>query len=401
MSASGSFLDKPSKRYLILAVLIFGFFVVMTFNYVISTLLVEIGGTFKVSIGTASQILTVFRFVGLVIGLVLSLLAIRFKLKNLFVLGMFFFAVGILGSFFAPNFLSILVLQAFVGTGFTMVTVLTVAMIGETLPLRERGFAVALTFVAQFVANIFVPPISSSLALIGTWRTVLLWFVFPLSIASIILSWLLIPSRLQALSAKPQYKQAFKQILLNKSAIACLVNVSLMTLPFIISTYAVSFYRIDFHQTLSTAAFFSSIAAVGGLSGALTGGTIVNRVGRKSLAVSTAFITGIFALTFTYVPNLWLSLAFWTISFFTLAMSVTGLRNLVLEQVPAFKGSMMSIADMFRSIGSITGLAVSGLLLNIYANDFHLLMIMYGVGAVAASPILLLARDPCKTTQNE
>jgi predicted MFS family arabinose efflux permease len=398
MATSESVLDKPFKRYLILAVLILSFFVVMTFNYVLSTLLVEIAGTFKVSIGTASQIATVFRFVGLVIGFGLSLLAIRFKLKSLFVLGLGFFAVGILGSFFAPNFLSILILQAFLGTGFTMVTVLTVAMIGETLPLRERGFAVSLTFVAQFTANIFVPPISSSLIVFGSWRTVLLWFVFPLSVASIILSWFAIPSRLQAYSAKLQYKEAFKQILLKKSVLACLTNVALMTFPFVISTYAVSFYRMDFHQSLSTASLFSSIAAIAGLSGALIGGTIVNRIGRKSLAVSTAFVTGIFALTFSFVANVWFSVALLAVSTLSLAMSVTGLRNLTLEQVPGFRGSMMSVADMFRSIGFITGLGVSGLILNLYSNDFHLIMIMCGIAAIAASPILLLAKDPCKTT---
>src|SRR5208283_5440318 len=119
------------------------------------------------------------------------------KLKWLFVSGMAFFAVGILGSFFAPTFLSMLILQGVMGIGFAMVTILVVTAIGEFLPLRERAFAVGLTFTAQFAANIIVPPISSSLAVIGSWRSVLLWFIFPISIICLVLSWLLIPSKLK------------------------------------------------------------------------------------------------------------------------------------------------------------------------------------------------------------
>jgi len=232
MVASQSSVDKRSKRYLILAVMILSFFVVMTYNFFLSTLLVEIATTFKVSIGTASQIATVSRFVGLVIGFVLSFMSIRFKLKSLYVLGTVFFAVGVLGSFFAPNFLSIVVLQAFVGTGFTVVTVFTVALIGETLPLMERGFAVSLTYAAQFLANIFVPPISSSLTIVGTWRSVLVWFILPLSVVSIVLSWLFLPSKLPTFTAKRLYKEAFKKIIINKSAIACLACVSLLSILF-------------------------------------------------------------------------------------------------------------------------------------------------------------------------
>ena len=57
----------------------------------------------------------------------------------------------------------------------------------------------------------------------------------------------------------------------------------------------------------------------------------------------------------------------------------------------------MSLNQSFRSLGLILGIGISGLVLNLYYNNFHIIMVMFGVAAVAAAAILFLfAKDPAK-----
>lgn len=58
----------------------------------------------------------------------------------------------------------------------------------------------------------------------------------------------------------------------------------------------------------------------------------------------------------------------------------------------------MSLNVSFRYIGLIVGLTISGLLLNLYANNFQILYVMFGVAAVAsAAVVFLFAKDPTKS----
>jgi len=57
----------------------------------------------------------------------------------------------------------------------------------------------------------------------------------------------------------------------------------------------------------------------------------------------------------------------------------------------------MSLNGSFRSVGVIVGLILSGLLLNLYANNFQSLYVMFGIcGVASAAVVFLFANDPCK-----
>jgi len=87
----------------------------------------------------------------------------------------------------------------------------------------------------------------------------------------------------------------------------------------------------------------------------------------------------------------------WMVSAGFASMSIVGLNSLALEQVPGFRGTMMSLNGSFRSIGVIVGLILSGLLLNLYANNFQILYAIFGVCGVASAAVLFFfAKDPCK-----
>lgn len=82
----------------------------------------------------------------------------------------------------------------------------------------------------------------------------------------------------------------------------------------------------------------------------------------------------------------------------TAALGLAGLTSLTLKQVPTFRASMMSINGSFQNVGLALGAIIGGLVLNLFHNNFQLLMTILGsLGASAALVLFLFAKDPYKT----
>jgi MFS family permease len=85
------------------------------------------------------------------------------------------------------------------------------------------------------------------------------------------------------------------------------------------------------------------------------------------------------------------------VSAFFASTMLTGLTSLALEQVPDFRGTMMSLNASFQNIGLTVGLIASGLVLNLYANNFQILYTLIGIfGVASAAVVFLFVKDPCK-----
>ncbi len=372
---------------------------IYTTSYFQNIVLKDVAKTFNVSVGTMSQLSTVSYLTGIMIGLALGFLAVRFKHKFLLVLGIACYAIGTLIYFLASNFSTVLFSPVFDGIGSGMVGTMIFTLIGEFLPLQKRGWIISLVVSSQFLTNLVVSPVTSIIAPAVGWRSVLLWFIFPISMASLLLCLLFIPSKNhdEQVYTKPEYLKAFKQILTNKSAIACVIGAVLVGINSALVVYAVTFFRTYFSVSLSTGAVFGLMASASGFLGGLIAARLINRAGRWLLAIVAALFVGFLQILFTFVPFVYGSLSFWLTATFFVGVNAASFVSLILEQVPDFRGTMMSLHQSFRSLGLILGTSISGLILNLYSNNFHIIMIMFGVAAVAAAAILFLfAKDPTK-----
>ncbi|MGE5533210.1 MAG: MFS transporter [Bacillota bacterium] len=192
--------------------------------------------------------------------------------------------------------------------------------------------------------------------------------------------------------------QAYKRIFLCKSTVACLVGTTLVSFISVVPMYAVSFYRTTALVSPTIAGIFSSIAAVGAFIGGIIGGRLVNRVGRKLLAATFYFVSGVTCVVFTFIPIIGISVALWVLAATTATLGMAGLTSLTLEQVPTFRSSMMSFSGSFQNVGIALGAIIGGLVLNYFNNNFQLLMAILGsIGAFAALIIFLFTNEP--TTQ--
>lgn len=391
-------ITRPKGLWLLLTLFV-SMFLTATVSAFSSTLLLNIAASFKVSIGTASQLGLVADITGLFTGFGMSGFAIKVKHKLLFLLGIVFFASGIAGFFLAQIFGVALLSQFFIGAGTAMISIMTYSLIGEHFSLEKRGWAMGLIVSTFGAAYVIVAPLSGIISNVAGWRAVLLWLILPISVICLILSLFAIPSKSpqHESASKSLYARALKEIFLDKSAIACVTATSLLAFIGVIPVFAVSFYRTAFAVSTTVGGTFSSIAAGGATLGAISGGRLINRCGRKSLAITAGLVSGISSAVFAYIPNMLLSVVFWLAAAISGSVATSALLSLVLEQVSSFKASIMSINSIFQSTGLILGIAAGGIILNVYHSNYQLLMMFLGVMGLASCIILLFAKDPCKS----
>ena len=129
--------------------------------------------------------------------------------------------------------------------------------------------------------------------------------------------------------------------------------------------------------------------------GSLISGRFVDRVGRKPFTATTALLAGSFTVSFVFVPNFWFSLLLNLVAAFVFGMFTAAAISLTLEQVPAYRGTMMSVDSAFVNLGYALGAAVGGMtLLGFGYEGLGATLGLFGI--VAAVVFYLFARDPTR-----
>jgi predicted MFS family arabinose efflux permease len=203
---------------------------------------------------------------------------------------------------------------------------------------------------------------------------------------------------------KEPFMRGFKQVLSDKSAVACLIAGFLgSAVWFGGAVFEVTFLRQVFSASAGFAALIGPLAGTAFVTvGAVVGGHTVNRVGRKRLTLVTIFLAGIFVLLSYFMQNLGIFLGLRWAASALIGASVTAASNLMLEQLPQFRGTSMSLRSAFGGVGTAVGIALAGAVVNLYADatGFQALGLTVGIFAFAgALVILFFARDPFKPNE--
>jgi len=389
--------EEGYLRRLFLPSLAFSYFASGPLGVLIALLLIDIGKTFNVSVGVMGQINTPYSIVAVIFALLMGILSVRFEHKSLLLTGLLFIGISALGCWLASDFNVMLVSYSLSGLGWAMVSPMTVALIGDNLPVEKRTNAVGLVIAAGALSYLIGAPITASIAGLGGWRLPLIGFVMPVLLASLLLAFFGLPSasssHKHAVNGKT-YLRSFKGVLSNRSATACLIGDVLRSAAFVaILIFGTSFFR----QRFLVSTDFASIVILGAASsyafGSLVSGRLVNKLGRKPSTVLTALLAGVFTISYAYVPNLWLSLALNFAASWFFGMVVSASNCLALEQIPKFRGTMMSIDTAAINLGYAVGTVIGGLALLSF--DYEGLGMALGVMGVAAAVVFyFLTIDP-------
>ncbi len=365
-----------------------------------SLLLIEIGLAFGYPVGVVGQIQTFSFIVSVIFALLMGILSVRFKHRSLLLMGLVFYIVSAVGCFLAPTFTVMLLAFSLSGAGYAIVTPMSSALVGKHLPIEKRSKVIS--WMTAGTASLYLVgfQVVDYIAGFGGWRMSFLGFMLPISLLSLTVAVIGIPSA----STKPKptigggdFFEGFKKVLSDKSAIACLVGTTLGYAMWQASmTYFASFLRQGFSIPTGTVTVIYSGIGMVYIVSSLLSGYLTNKFGRKNITVISTLLMGIF--TFVYLNSDILSLSVasrYLVSVFG-GMWTVASDSLALEQVQEFRGTMMSTKTATSRLGSVLGAGLGGLALLLFG--YGGLGISFGVvGVVAAVIYHFLAVDPTRS----
>ncbi|OGD57479.1 hypothetical protein A3K78_05355 [Candidatus Bathyarchaeota archaeon RBG_13_52_12] len=362
-------------------------------------LLIEISRTYNISLGIAGQIRTLAPIIASIMGIFMAVLAVKYRQKSLLLIGLSFICVASIGCVLAPDFMSMLIIYSLSGLGNAMVFPMAQSIVGDLYPPGERAEAIAWVSAAASFAYVIGAPLAGFLAGIGGWQLAFLAFSFLTSFISLLLAYKFLPN-VKKDQGKPSggvdYFEGIKKVLSNRSATACLIgNVLSISAWTVILVYTTSFVRQVFQLSTSYASIYLLVCGVFYTSATIFSGKIVKRIGMKKIYVISILIGGALIIVHFGVNDFWLSVAAGFACCVFFGARVTAANNLSLEQLPAFRGSMMSLNSMVGNIGTAFGSGIAGLILILY--DFRLLGITFSLFSfMAVIVIQFLTVEPSK-----
>ena len=396
--------QPPSMTFVV--VLLVAVFAAAIIDVVIPINILDIAETFSILSGTVAQLNSIIAITSVVTALLLAFFGAGFRYKSLLMIGILFIAFCALGLFLAPSFPIAQLVVPLNGIGSVMIVVTAQTFIGNSYPLAKKAKAIGWVTAAGTLANAVGAPIIGFMTGIGGWRISLIWFMLPTAILSLIFAFLAFPYNLSqplfTVNTEP-FTRGFKKVLSNKSAVACLVATFFGTASLFGGVvFEVTFLRQIFSVTPGFAALMGTLVGTALISvGAVVGGHIVTRIGRKRLAVTAGFSAGLVTLLAYFMQNLGVFLSLRWISAFLIGVTVAAASNLMLEQVPQFRGTMMSLSSAFSGLGTAVGIAVVGAVLNLYVDattGFQALGLTVGAFGFAGTFVyIFFAREPVQT----
>lgn len=357
---------------------------------ILGILLVDIGNDFNRPVAVIGQIQTLSSSVAVMFALFMGILSVKYNHRKLLIGGLVAYNIATLGSGLAPNYSIMILLFSLIGIGSAMVGPMTATIVTDLYSPEKRGSILGYLMASLSISYIIGAVVIGYTTELFGWRMAFLGYAFPLFLVSLILSIYALPSKIGTESQEErsrEYLDGFKAIRKNRSALAALMVVVLANASWqSIGLYSTAFIRIQFGLSPGSASIMMLITALLFTVGAVASGRMLNRYGRKKIAVITAALAGFFAMFFTLMPNLWFCQILIWLSALFVGMRVTSFTTLELEQVPEYGGTMMSVDSAFSSLGSALGSIVGGAALQF--SGYGLMSLSLGALHIIASLVI-------------
>jgi len=397
---AGSELNGSQKTpgRLVLPTLFITRFVMGTPGIVSGLLLIEMGASFGTPVGITGQIRTASSIMGVVAALVIGALSVRFDHKSLLLTGVVLYLVSSLGCSFAVSFGMLMLFYTLNGMAFSIVSPMSSTLVAEYFSLERRTMAIGWLIAGGSSAFVIGAQVIALIADVGGWRSAFLWFMFPVASLGLLMARFFLPSvERHRTPDSVSYLGGFRAILSQRSAASCLAGTALRSASFqVVLLYSTSMMRQLFSFSRGTASVFMTISALCYTVGSIVAGRFVQNIGRKRMTVLATFLAALFTIVFTMSGDLWMALATNFLSAWFYGTSVSSGQSLNLEQVPSFRGTMMSLNSASGSIGGALGAGLGGLMILQYG--YGVLGVALGlVGIVAGGILHFFVSDPTRT----
>jgi len=381
-------MEQPSGSSLVTLSLFLSAVVTFIPQLITSLLLIEISQSFGIEVGLAEQVRTIAFITSLVFALLMGILSVRYSHKSLLAIGLFLTSISAIGSFLSPTFTILLIAYSLSGIAMGIARPMANAMVGNLFTAEQRPRVISYLTVGGASAYLVG---SLSISALRDWRLAFAVLVFPLALLNVGLVLKGIPQSKRP-SEHSNYVSALRSVLWNQSAMASLLSNALVFITWgVVLSYGASFFRQHFGLDAAVVAYLYvplSLAYI--LAGILTG-RIVHQIDRKVLTVISAVSHGACVIIFLNVPNLWISLVVWLLSSATSGMRYAAYNGIALEQVPDYRGTMMSLSQVTQDLGSFIGTGIGGAVL-VFAS-YNILSVLGAASIIAAGIFWFIVHD--------
>jgi predicted MFS family arabinose efflux permease len=289
----------------------------------------------------------------IVAALLVSVASMRYSHKSLLMVGILSLLTSAIGCAFAQSYLMMLILYPLTGIGMATIQPMAMTLIAEYFPLERRARAVSWSIAGGSLAYVVGSQAIVFLARMGGWRAAYLGFVTPVILISLVLAWVGLPKASGGVrEGHGSFMEGFKAVLLKGSAVSCLFATVLRLASFqLVLLYGTSFFREQFAVSRGLASTIITVVALAYTVGSLTSGRLVDKYGSKRLTLVTTFFAGFLTILMTLSTDFMVALMLDFLSAWFFGMSASVAQSLNLEQVPEFRGIMMSLNSASGGLG--------------------------------------------------
>ena len=369
-------------------------FVTQPMTIISGLLLIDIANSFNISVGIAGQIRTIAAFSEMIFGLIMGLLAVRYRYKRLLLTGLFLITLSSIGSSLAPNLTLLMILYPLSGIGIAMIGPMTLTLVGEYFPVEKRTYIVGLMVGILAASYTIGAPIVSYISGNGDWRLPMRWYAFPLASTAFIATLLLIPNRKEQenmIHNNNDFFSGYRILLSEKSALACLLGGALyMAAQVIPLSFGSSYLRQIVGVSTIIAALAVILNSFSYIIGSLVSGKIIGALGGKRTAWVCALVMSSFYFIAYSSTSLPLVVVFSVCGYLFGGVLYATSNSLAVEQVPSIRATMMSAFIAIVALGNTIGNTVGGFSLVSYGySSLRFVLVIFGATCAVINAVFI------------
>jgi len=353
----------------------------------------EISTALNAPITQLGQLNTAFSILALIGSIIMGFITVRYPPKRLLLAGVATLLAGVVTAALSQTYTLMLIAFILYGVGNSL-TLPIVSLLLTLYPQQMRTTALGRIYSGRSLTSIIATPIIGALATSYGWRTGYIGFGAPLILISILLILTKIPEQ-PVKTEKTDLTAGFRNILMNRSAVACIIGAAL-SLAFFngLMVFNGTYTRNHLNLNIETASLAMSLTFIAVAIGQMTSGTLANRLGVKTTTWLSTLIGGISLLTyFSIILPAPVAILASIIGTAMAGTTMTTMATLALEQVPDSRGTMMSLNSAAMSMGAMLSTTIGGVAIdNLDFTGFGFAMFI--ISLIATATFFAWTRDP-------
>lgn len=371
-------MNDKSKKNLIVLILGLAGFIVTADNWVISPILPAISKSLNITIANAGLLISAYLIPFGIFQIVMGPLADRYGKKQVVTFSLIMFTVGTALCSLGAGLTSLALYRAITGIFASSVMPISLALIGDVIPMQERQSAVSSFLSLSYLGQGLSMVIGGSIAFAFSWRNVFIIY----ALFSLIPVLLLIYNNKLLTTEKNPNNEVIKPYIKLISDTKTLFTYIIIILVgmFIIGSFSYigSFIEKTYHYNYLKIGFIMTVFGIMTIIGGRIGSKIVNTVGQKKVIMSGLFIAALANIILYYLgTNIYMLIIGVALLGLGFIFAHSTLITRVTEFAQKSRGAAMSLVAFSFMGGGGVGTAIGGKIISSYG--IVQLFIVYGV----------------------